>query len=183
MQQYLAISGLSNIEPHEAVPEVSRSKVHIAQNKHVPLKIDCDFLNTFHSISHATILDVDSKDAVKRTTLYYSVLHSTTPVILRTTQYYSSTTPLLLCTTKLYSSTTLCYKVLLQYYSVLQSTTPVLVCPTKYYSSTSLYYKVLLQHYKLLAQYYSVLLQYYSVLQSTTPVLLCTTKMTDPSHT
>ena len=47
------------------------------------------------------------------------------------------------------------YKVLLQYYKVLQSTTP--------------YYKVLLQYYK-------VLLQYYSVLQSTTPVLLRTTK-------
>ena len=44
-----------NIEPHEAVPEVSRSKVHITQNKHVPIEIDCDFLNTFHSISHATL--------------------------------------------------------------------------------------------------------------------------------
>ena len=46
---------LYNIEPHEAVPEVSRSKVHITQNKHVPIEIDCDFLNTFHSISHATL--------------------------------------------------------------------------------------------------------------------------------
>ena len=45
------------------------------------------------------------------------------------------------------SGTTLYYKVLLQYYSVLQSTTPVLLCTTKYYSSTTLYYKVLLQHY------------------------------------
>ena len=27
-----------NIEPHEAVPEVSRSKVHITQNKHVPIE-------------------------------------------------------------------------------------------------------------------------------------------------
>ena len=44
-----------NIEPHEAVPEVSRSKVHITQNKHVPIEIDCDLLNTFHSISHATL--------------------------------------------------------------------------------------------------------------------------------
>ena len=61
-----------------------------------------------------------------------------------------------------YSSTTLYYKVLVQYYSVLQSTSPVLLCTTKYYSSTTLYY--------------TVLLQYYSVLQSTTPVLLCTTK-------
>ena len=93
---------------------------------------------------------------------YYSVLHSTTPVLLRPTKYYSSTTPyykVLLqyyavlqspapfCTTKYYSSTTLYYKVvLLQYYSVLQSTTPVLLCTAKYYSSTTLYYKVLLQY-------------------------------------
>ena len=110
---------------------------------------------------------------------YYSVLHSTTPVLLCTTKYYSSTTlyykvllqyyavlqsttPVLFCITKYYSSTTLYYKVLPQYHSVLQRTTPVLVCTTKYYSSTTLYYKVLLQ--------------YYSVLQSTTPVLVCTTK-------
>ena len=85
-------------------------------------------------------------DLVIRTTQIYSVLHSTTPVLLRTTRYRSSTTPY--------------YKVLLQYYTVLQSTTPILFCTTKYYSSTTLYYKVLLQ---------------YSVLQSTTPVLLCTT--------
>ena len=84
---------------------------------------------------------------------YYSVLHSTTPVLLCTTKYYSSTnsvlqstTPVLLRTTKYYSSTTLYYKVLLQCYSVLQSTTPVLLCTRKYYSSTTLYYKVLLQY-------------------------------------
>ena len=118
---------------------------------------------------------------------YYSVLQSTTPVLLCTTKYYSSTTPVLLCTTSVllqyYSvlqsttpvlqRTTLYYIVLLQYYSVLQSstpvyysvlqsTTPVLLRTTKYYSSTTLYYKVLLQ--------------YYAVLQSTTPVLLRTTK-------
>ena len=29
---------INNIEPHEAVPEVSRSKVHITQNKHVPIE-------------------------------------------------------------------------------------------------------------------------------------------------
>ena len=141
---------------------------------------------------------------------YYSVRHSTTPVLLCTTKYYSSTnfvlqstTPVLLRTTKYYSSTTLYYKVLLQCYSVLQSTTPVLLCTTKYYSSTTvlqrttpvlvctaryyssttLYYKVLLQYYSVLQKYYSsnslyykVLLQYYSVLHRTTPVLLCTTK-------
>ena len=39
-------------------------------------------------------------------------------------------------------STTVYYKVLLQYYSVLQSTTAVLLCTAKYYSSTTLYYKV-----------------------------------------
>ena len=59
---------------------------------------------------------------------YYSVLQSTTPILLRTT------------------NTTLYYKVLLQYYPVLQSTTPVLPCTTKYYSSTNLCYKVLLQY-------------------------------------
>ena len=110
---------------------------------------------------------------------YYSVLQSTTPVLICTTKFYSSTTlyqvllqyysvlpqsstPVLqstspvLCTTEYYSSTTLYYKVLLQYYSVLQSTSPVLLCTTKYYSSTTLYYKVLLCTTK-----------YYSVLQST----------------
>ena len=55
----------------------------------------------------------------------------------------------------MYTSTTLYYKVLLQYYSVLQSATPVLLCTTKYYSSTTVYYKVLFQ--------------YYTVLQSTIP--------------
>ena len=118
---------------------------------------------------------------------YYSVLQSTTNS--STTLYYTvlqRTAPVLLCTAKYYSSTTLYYKVLLQYYSVLQSATPVLLCTTKYYSSTTLYCKVLLQYYSVLqsatpvllctTQYYNVLLQYYPVLQSTTPVLLCTAK-------
>ena len=77
-----------------------------------------------------------------RTTKYYSVLQSTTPVLLRTTKYYSTTT-------KYYSSTTPYYKVLLR--------------TTKYYSSTTPYYKVLLQYYSNTALYYKV---YYS---STTP--------------
>ena len=138
---------------------------------------------------------------------YYTVLQSTTPVLLCTTKYYSSTnsvlqstTPVLLCTTKYYSSTN----------SVLQSTTPVLLrttkyykvlvqyylfCTTKYYSSTNSvlqsttpvllcttkYYSSTRLYYKVLLQYYTVLLQYYSstnsVLQSTTPVLLCTTQI------
>ena len=72
----------------------------------------------------------------------------------------SNGTPVLLCTTKYYSSTTLFYKVLLQYYPVLQSTTPVLPCTTKYYSTPVLTFTT----------------KYYSVLQSTTPVLPCTTK-------
>ena len=56
LNQYIEVKiYIYNIEPHEAVPEVSRSKVHITQNKHVPIEIDCDFLNTFHSISHATL--------------------------------------------------------------------------------------------------------------------------------
>ena len=61
------------------------------------------------------------------TTKNYNVLlQYYSNVLLCTTEYYASTTPVLLCTTKYYSSTTLCYKVLLQYHSVLQSTTPVL---------------------------------------------------------
>ena len=80
----------------------------------------------------------------------YSVLQSTTSVLVRTTKYYSSTTPY--C--KVYSNTTPYYKVLLQYYS---STTP--------------YYKVLLQYYKVLLQNYSVLPSTTPVLQSTIPVL------------
>ena len=81
-----------------------------------------------------------------------------------------------------YSSTTLCHKVLLQYYSVLQillCATPVLPCTTKYYSSTTLCYSsttLNTKYYSNTTLYYKVLLQYYSVLQSTTPVLLCTTK-------
>ena len=86
-----------------------------------------DYSSTTHSV-------------LQSITLYYSVLQSTTPVLL---QYYSvlqSTTVVLLCTTKYYYSTTLYYRVLLQYYSVLQSTTPVLLRTTKYYASTTLYY-------------------------------------------
>ena len=68
------------------------------------------------------------------TTKYYSVLQSTSPVLLRTTKYYSSTTPILLCTTKYYSSTTLYYRALLRplkrrqndVLPVLLRTTPVL---------------------------------------------------------
>ena len=94
---------------------------------------------------------------------YYSVLQSTTPVLLSTTQYYNvllqyysvlqSITlycKVLLQYDSVLQSTTLYCKVLLQYYSVLHSAIPVLLCTTKYYSSTTLYYKVLLQHYSVL---------------------------------
>ena len=97
-------------------------------------------------------------EAIKVLLQYYSVLQSTTPVLL--------------CTAKCYSSTTLYCKVLLQYYSVLQSAIPVLLCTTKYYSSTTLYYTVLQRTTPVLL----CTTKYYSVLQSTTPVLLCTTK-------
>ena len=102
-------------------------------------------------------------------------------LFLRTKQY-----PVQLRTTKF-------WKVLPQYYSVLQSTTqesttpvllrttkcyfvlqstsPVLLRTTKYCSSTTPYYKVLVQYYSVLQstspvllQYYKVLLQYYKVL-------------------
>ena len=63
-----------------------------------------------------------------------------------------------------HSSTTLYYKVVRQYYSVLQSTTPVLLCTTKYYSSETLYYKVLRQYYSVLQSTMPVLVQYYEVL-------------------
>ena len=70
----------------------------------------------------------------------YSVLQSTTPVLLCTTQYYSRTTPYY----KYYSNTTLHYKVLLHYYSILQSAT---TC-----------YKVLIQCYFVLQSTTPVLL-------------------------
>ena len=96
---------------------------------------------------------------------YYSVIQSTTPVLL---QYYK----VLL---QYYKVLLQYYKALLQYYSVLQSTTSVLLCTTKYYPCTTLYHKVLLRttkHYFSTTLYYKALLQYYSVVQSTTPVIL-----------
>ena len=73
----------------------------------------------------------------------YSVLQSTTPVLLRTTKYYSSTTPYYKILLQYYSNTTLYYKVLLQYYSVLQSTTP-----RRQNDVLPVYYSVLRQYYK-----------------------------------
>ena len=140
-----------------------------------------------YSVLHSTT-KYYSGTTLYYTVLYYSVLQSTTPVLILyykvLLQYYSvleSTTPVLLQYYPVLQSTT---PILLQYYSVLQSTTPVLLCTTKYYSSTSLYYKVLLQYYSVLHRTTPVLLcttKYYSstnsVLQSTTPVLLCITQI------
>ena len=77
-------------------------------------------------------------------------------------------------TTPVLQSTTPYYKVLLQYYSVLQSTTPVLLRTTKYYKvllRTTKYYSVLQSTTPVLQSitpYYKVLLQYYKVLLRTT---------------
>ena len=116
---------------------------------------------------------------IQRTFLYYKELLCLYYKVLL--QFYSvlqSTTAVLLCTTKYRSSTTEHYKVLLQYYSALQSA-------TKYYSSTFLFYKVLLQYYSVLQStssttlYYKVLqstTKWYSVLRSIIPILLCSSK-------
>ena len=113
------------------------------------------------------------------TTLYYKVLlqyYSVLQILLCTTKYYSSTTVLLqyysvlqsttpvLLRTKYYSSTTLYYKVLLQHYSVLQSTAPVLQRTTPVLQRSTLYYKVLLQYYSCTTKYYSSTTLYYKVL-------------------
>ena len=66
---------------------------------------------------------------------YYKVLVQYNSVLQGLLQYYfvlQNTSPVLLRTTKYYSSTTSRYKILVQYYSVLQSTTPVLLRTTKY---------------------------------------------------
>ena len=164
-----------NIEPHEAVPEVSKGKVHITQNKHVPIEW---FVTTASQSRIWLKLLSDDSNKVGICLLCRSTqLHATTScrsqfattcdssyVLQSSTPYWKSTTlyykvliqyySVLQSTTKYYSSTSLYYKVLLQYYSVVHSTTPVLLCTTQCYSSTTLYYKVLLQ--------------YHSVLQSTT---------------
>ena len=102
---------------------------------------------------------------------YYSVLQSTTPynkVLLRTTKYYASTTLYYSSTTKYYPSTTPYYKVLCQHNSVLQST-------GKYYSSTTKYYASTTKYYASTTQHYEVLLRTTKYYASTTPVLLWTT--------
>ena len=111
--------------------------------------------------------------------VYYPVLQSTPPELPCSTECYTiESRRLRVCWSDTqsdtkrypkrcpnYSSTTPYYKVLLQYYSVLQTT-------TQYYASTTPYYKVLVLLRT--TKYYSsiTLAKYYSVLQSTTPVLL-----------
>ena len=89
------------MEPHEAVPEVSRSKVQSA----TPVLL-CT--TKYYSSTHKVLLQYYS--VLQILIQYYSVLHSASPVLLCTTKYYSvlqSTTP------------------------VLESTTPVLLCIAK----------------------------------------------------
>ena len=61
--------------PHEAAPEVSKGKVNINQKTNVPIGIDCDLLNTFHLISHATLFWWWLERRSKKN---YSVLQSAT---------------------------------------------------------------------------------------------------------
>ena len=142
------------VEPHEAVPEVSKGKVHITQNKHVPIEW---FVTT---ASQSRIwLKLLSDDSNKVCLLCRSTqLHATTSCRSQFATTCGSSY-VLQSSTPYWKSTTLYYKVLIQYYSVLQSTTPVLLCT-----------------WSVLLQYYSVLQSITPVLQSTTPVLLCTTK-------
>ena len=104
--------------------------------------------------------------------VYYHVLQTTPPELPCSTKCYSiESRRLRVCWSDTqsdtkrypkrcpnYSSTTPYYKVLLQYYSIVQR--------------SAKYYPVL----QSTTPYYKVLRQYYSVLQSTTPVLLCTAK-------
>ena len=198
---YISCVYIIPVEPHEAVPEVSKGKVHITQNKHVPI----EWLVTTASQSRIW-LKLLSDDSNKVCLLCRSTqLHATTSCRSQFATTCGSSY-VLQTSTPYWKSTTLYYKVLIQYYSsttlYMVSATPVLLCTTKYYSSTTkyyssttLYYKVLIQYYSVLQSttpvllsttkyysvlhsttlYYTVLLKYYSVLQSTTPVLLCTT--------
>ena len=153
------------------------------KTQNVPIGIDCDLLNTSHSMSTShSISQAVRKYGISTlvsATVSDKVLQNTTPhykVFVRTREYYSALQ-------NYYPSlfhTTMCEKCLsflqslTKNYSVLQSTTPycykVLLSATKYYSvlhSSNPYYKLLLRTMK----YYSVLhsTQYYKVLQSIAP--------------
>ena len=65
----------------------------------MPIEIDCDFLNTLHAISHATL----SRCWVEwRSTKNDSALLPTTPVLLCTTKYYSSSFKGICCKIRLF---------------------------------------------------------------------------------
>ena len=141
------------------MPEVSKGKVHITQNKYVPIEwfvsplpslaFDCNFcLMTrtklgfvcFVAARNCMRQQVAGRSSQRHTTLptYYKVVLRTEKVLLCTTKYYSSTTLYYSSTTLYYSNTTLYYRVLhstTKYFPVLQRTTP--------------YYKVLLRTTKL----------------------------------
>ena len=154
------------VEPHEAVPDVSKGKVHITQNKHVPIEW---FVTTASQSRIWLKLLSDDSNKVGICLLCPSTqLHATTSCRSQFATTCDSSY-VLQSSTPYWKSTTLYYKVLIQYYSsttlYMVSATPVLLCTTKYYSSTTKYYSST-------TLYYKVLIQYYSVLQSTTPVLL-----------
>ena len=134
--------------------------------------------------------------------VYYPVLQSTPPELPCSTKCYTiESRRLRVCWSDTqsdtkrypkrcpnYSSTTPYYKVLLQYYSVLQSTTlyhKVLPRTTKYYASTTPYYKVLLQYYSVLQSttlslYYKSTTPYYKVLRQDYSVLLAAVTVAAP---
>ena len=76
------------VVPHEVVPEVSKGKVNINQKKHVPIVIDCKFLNTFHSILFWWWLERLSKknysvSVLQSATKYYKVVLQYNKVLLQ----------------------------------------------------------------------------------------------------
>ena len=138
--------------------EVSKGRIYIKFRRTCAYRILCDNLDW---------LNLSSGDSNKvgicwlcrsRNCMRQQVLDDATSV-QSTTKYYSSPTPY--------------YKVLRQYYSLLQSPTPYYKVLLQYYSSTTPYYKVLLQYFsQSTTPFYKVLLQYCSVLT----IRLCTTK-------
>ena len=161
------------VELHEAVPEVSKGKVHITQNKHVPIEW---FVTTASQSRIWLKLLSDDSNKVGICLLCRSTqLHATTSC--RSQFATTCDSPYVLQSSIPYrKSTTLYYKVLIQYYSVLQSTTPVLLCTTKYYSVLHSTTPVLLCTTQCYSSTTPVLQSITPVLQSTTPVLLSTTK-------
>ena len=124
------------VVPHEAVPEVSKSKINIKQNKHVPIElfvttlIEPFFLMTrtkLASVDFVAARDCIVLDGAKSLPIAVAGRSPQRHATLPTHQTVPSLTPYY----KVLTSTTLYYKELLQYYSVIQSTTPELLCTTK----------------------------------------------------